>query len=76
MYALSCKALPLISNLLERLSKAIFFTKIDRQLLQEYRIHANRFKWINDNNHVGVLGYMVSEQGISMDPAKIKKMMY
>ena len=40
--------------------------------LREYGLYAKLEKCSFDQNHVEFLGYVVSQQGISMDPSKVQ----
>ena len=42
------------------------------QCLREYGLHAKLEKCSFDQNHVEFLGYVVSQQGISMDPSMVQ----
>ena len=42
------------------------------QRLREYGVYAKLEKCSFDQNHVEFLGYVVSQQGISMDPSKVQ----
>ena len=42
------------------------------QRLQEYGLYAKREKCSFDQSQVEILGYVVSQKGISMDPSKVQ----
>ena len=42
------------------------------QCLREYGLYGNLEKCSFDQNHVELLGYVVSQQGISMDPLEVQ----